>query len=159
MLKSLVSALASAVFWALLGVAVFSWRSKQEISEEEAAVAKKDSKIHRAGMVSLILSAINILILLGTLFILIRIGSAAASSGTMDRFWTGLFGTMADTYFVPLWALPLGVLDIIMGIIARKNDGAAQNKIASLGITVGTVAVIISLWLSIYLFIFIITAR
>ncbi len=158
-IKSLISTILSAVFWVLLGFAVFGWRRKQDVTVEGEAKVDKDSKIRWVGWVSLILSGLIILIILGTLVIFIQIGSNIVRAYETNPFWMAFFVTSTNTYFFPLWVLPLGVLNIIMAVIARKNDSAVHKKIAVLGITVGTMGVIIGLWLSIYLYIYLITVH
>lgn len=153
-IKSQVSSILSPVFWILLGVAMFGWRSKQDISIKEEVEPKTETKLHWTGMASLILSISLILIILGTLAIYIRIGIVLASSGDVDNFWSSFLGILGNTFFFPIWGLPLGILNIIMASIAHKADNAVQKNIAGLGITTGIFSFIISLWLAIYLFLF-----
>jgi hypothetical protein len=137
---------------------MFGWRSKLDTSIKGEVDTKTETKLHSAGMVSLILSASLILIILGILAIDIRLGTTLASSGDMYNFWSSLLGILVNTLFFPMWALPLGILNIIMAINARKTDNAVQKKVAGLGITMGTFGIIISLWLSIYIFLFMISS-
>lgn len=153
-IKSHGSSFAAAVFWALLGTAVFGWRNKMGNGVKEEAVAGNVSKINRVGLISLILSVFISLIILGTFLLLFLAGMRTTGSDGMYGFWSNLFGMLGKSLFFSLWALPLGITNIILALIAHRTDYAEQKKVARLGITMGASGIIISLWLSIYLLLF-----
>lgn len=158
-MKSNISSLVSAVLWILIGVAIFGWRSKTEGSKDALEGEKNNVgklKLNWLGVFSLILSVLLILIVLGTFSILVTVGSSAAKSGDMYGFWTGVINQSGKMLHFPFWALPLGVLNIIMAMRVRKIGAALQKNVAGLGITMGTSSIIMSIWLFFYIFIFII---
>lgn len=155
-LKSHIFSFAAAIFWAILGTAVFGWRNKTENGVKEEAGAELDSKLNRVGIVSLILSVFLSLIILGTFLILILAGTSSTGSESMYGFWSNLFRILSKSLFFSLWALPFGITNIILALIVHRTAYAEHKKVTGLGITVGAIAIIISLWLTIYLFLFLI---
>src|SRR5574340_1814182 len=142
-IKSHGSSFTAAIFWALLGIAVFGWRNKMGNGVIEEAGAGNVSKINRVGLVSLILSVFLSLIILGTFLILILAGMSTTGSNGLYGFWSNLFGILGKSLFFSLWALPLGITNIILALIAHRTDYTAQKKVARLGITMGTIGIII----------------
>lgn len=153
-MKNHIFSLISAVIWVLLGSAIFGWRSQQGLSGNGEVEPAKDAKIHWSGKASLFLSVSLALIIIASL---IRIGFTITVPGDSYSFFVRLIDSMNSTLYFPLWSLPLGILNVILSVIALKKSVGRQKKTAGLGIAVGTLAIASGLWLSIYLFLFIIS--
>lgn len=108
------------------------------------------SKINWLGAVSLALSALILLILLGVLIVLILAVNHSSDTGNMFSFWSYFYGTFTHFYGFPLCALPLGILNIIVAIFARRRGSARQIKVAGRGITIGILGILTSFCLTFY---------
>jgi len=112
---------------------------------------EKVSKINWLGFVSLLLSALIILIFLGTLIILVVASSIARCFGCNYSFVV-VFSLLDNAFEFPLLALPLGLLNIIVAIFARKYGSVRQKKVAANGITLGILGILLSLGSFFHLF-------
>jgi len=102
------------------------------------------SKLNGLGAVSLVLSALVILALLGNMIVFCLVIPNADDPCGIICFISRLLDTYTRYFAFPLWALPLGLVNVIVASLARKRGSDRQKKVAGGGITVGIIGIITS---------------
>ena len=102
------------------------------------------STVNWLGVISLVLSTLVIVALLGNLIVFYLVVPNADDPCSIICFISRLLDTYTRFFAFPLWALPFGILNILVALFARKRGSDRQKKVASGGIAVGIIGVITS---------------